>query len=360
MKPTITIIGGGLSGLSLACYLQNNGVQVNLVEQGSYPRHKVCGEFICGVNNETLTELGIEHCLTNAREVKNIQWYMGERQILDKKLPLQGIGISRYLLDDNLQQHFRLLGGNLTRKRVNRSDYYNNSSEPMHDTVWACGKEKQGKGKDARRWLGMKFHITNINIEGLEMHTGIQSKKGGYIGLSPIENNKVNVCGLFEVNKSIKGQGAKTLILYLQSLGMEKLANRIQQATILTESFSTVAGFSMGNQGIIHQSNKNLLPIGDAAALIPPFTGNGMSMALESALLAGQYLLPYYQNKSEIPWEHMVKNYHEAFQRKFNKRMLTSKCLHPLFFHPSGRQVLSALAKTRLIPFNTLFHLIRS
>ena len=46
----IEIIGGGLSGLSLGLSLLRRGVAVRIIESGSYPRHKVCGEFVCGVS----------------------------------------------------------------------------------------------------------------------------------------------------------------------------------------------------------------------------------------------------------------------------------------------------------------------
>ena len=48
----IEIVGGGLSGLSLGIYLRRRGVPVRILEAGAYPRHKVCGEFVCGVSND--------------------------------------------------------------------------------------------------------------------------------------------------------------------------------------------------------------------------------------------------------------------------------------------------------------------
>ncbi len=55
----LTIVGGGLAGLSLGIALRNRGIPVVILEAGTYPRHRVCGEFICGVSPLTLEKLGI-------------------------------------------------------------------------------------------------------------------------------------------------------------------------------------------------------------------------------------------------------------------------------------------------------------
>ncbi len=356
MKRPITIIGGGLSGLALGCYLQKNGVNVTIIEQGKYPRHKVCGEFICGVSDATLDGLGILELFEDAESVRSIKWHIADKKILDKKLPHHGTGLSRFLLDDELQKLFRDLGGTIQQERVDKSEYLNGPAEGI---VWACGKEKHGKGNDAQRWLGMKMHVTGMDIEGLEMHTGGSSVKGGYVGLSPIENGRVNLCGLFEVNKTVTGKGADRIHGYLLSMGLEKLANRLETATIDQESFSAVAGFSMGPQKILNDDQQRILPIGDAAILIPPFTGNGMSIALESAHLAGQCLLPYCLNEKDGDWDKVLKTYLCLMRKKFRKRLIAAKFIHPFFFHPMGKWSLSSLAKCKLIPFRGLFYLLR-
>lgn len=355
MKRPITIIGGGLSGLALGCYLRRHHIDVTIIEQGKYPRHKVCGEFICGVENKTLKELGIVDLFEQAEVVETIQWHIANKKILDNKLPHHGTGVSRYLLDNLLQKRFRNLGGIVQNERVDKSIYLKNQPEGI---VWACGKEKHGKGNDTLRWLGMKLHVTGLDIQGLEMHTGCTSSKGGYIGLSPIENDKVNVCGLFEVNKSVGGKGLEKLRAYLLSLGLNTLALRLDNATVVEESFSAVAGFSMGHQNILAEDQQRLLPIGDAALLIPPFTGNGMSIALESALLAGQSLLSYCKD-DEAEWDTVQKTYLHKLRKKFRKRLTVARFIHPFFFRRSGRWILSTLAKFHLIPFRSLFRLLR-
>ncbi len=356
MKRPITIIGGGLSGLALGCYLRKHQVKVTIIEQREYPRHKVCGEFICGVRDEILEELGISPLFEQAISVKKISWYIAEKKVLDKKLPLAGRGISRYFLDDALQNLFTDLGGEILQKRIDKSSYLESQREGV---VWACGKENRGKGKDALRWLGMKVHLKGMNISELEMHTGVRSKHGGYVGLAPVENGMVNLCGLFEVNKEIPGKGAEKIHGYLMAMGLEKLATRIQSTTMDSDSFSAVAGFSMGTQTILGNMQEGVFQIGDAAILIPPFTGNGMSMALESALLAGKNLLPYCRAEYDISWDKVQKTYLHQLRKTFQRRLTVAKCIHPFFFHHRGKIILAALARLNLIPFRSLFYLLR-
>ncbi|MGZ4157476.1 MAG: FAD-dependent oxidoreductase, partial [Bacteroidia bacterium] len=42
----VSIIGGGLAGLTLAVQLADAGYSCVLFEKNKYPFHKVCGEYI--------------------------------------------------------------------------------------------------------------------------------------------------------------------------------------------------------------------------------------------------------------------------------------------------------------------------
>src|SRR6478609_6217899 len=53
------IIGGGLAGLSLSIELAKAGRKVILIEKGTYPFHKVCGEYISMESYDYLKRLGL-------------------------------------------------------------------------------------------------------------------------------------------------------------------------------------------------------------------------------------------------------------------------------------------------------------
>src|SRR5947208_2116234 len=44
----VSIVGGGLAGLTLGIGLRRQGIPVTIWERGQYPRHRVCGEFSGG------------------------------------------------------------------------------------------------------------------------------------------------------------------------------------------------------------------------------------------------------------------------------------------------------------------------
>ncbi|CAA9373825.1 MAG: hypothetical protein AVDCRST_MAG93-8642, partial [uncultured Chloroflexia bacterium] len=56
----MVIVGAGLAGSSLATALARGGWKVVLLEQGDFPRHKVCGEFLSPESQASLEALGLD------------------------------------------------------------------------------------------------------------------------------------------------------------------------------------------------------------------------------------------------------------------------------------------------------------
>jgi flavin-dependent dehydrogenase len=57
----IAIIGGGVAGSTAAALLAQHGLQVILIEKGTFPRQKVCGEFLSPEGADVLSRLGCGH-----------------------------------------------------------------------------------------------------------------------------------------------------------------------------------------------------------------------------------------------------------------------------------------------------------
>ena len=108
-KP-ITIIGGGLAGLTLGIGLRQHGVPVTIHEAGHYPRHRVCGEFISGRGQATLARLGLRELLDQAGAVsaQTTAFFSATKSTAQRPLPSPAICLSRFLLDAALAKKFPL------------------------------------------------------------------------------------------------------------------------------------------------------------------------------------------------------------------------------------------------------------
>ncbi len=334
----ITIAGGGLAGLSLAVALRLRGVPVTVMEAGGYPRHRVCGEFISGVSVETLDFLGIRDLLGDAAFHRTLCWNEEGRELHRDTLPEPAYGISRFVLDERLRQRLEALGGNVRKGERARP-------VPADGLVWAAGR-RPCHGP----WIGLKAHLRGLPMRAdLEMHSG----SNGYAGMACVEDGWVNVCGLFRLDRAMKGKGVELLAAYLKSGGSCRLAEMVRDAECREDSFTAVAGFKLGRQ----QPLPGLLCLGDAESMIPPFTGNGMSMAFQSAEIACDVIVSW--SRGEITWQQAIDATRTALVRRFRKRLTAAGALHPVLFRASGRSLLKTLSSTRLLPFQPLLSLVR-
>jgi len=337
LKRSITIAGGGLAGLSLAIALRSRGIRVTVIEAGNYPRHRVCGEFISGVTEETLRALEISPVFADARRHVSLAWHDRGRCFLTDSLPVPALGISRYALDERLRERFAALGGGLltgTRARP----------EPAEGFVWAAGRRPR-----PGRWVGLKAHVRIATGADLEMHSGTN----GYAGLAGVEDGWTNVCGLFLLDREIPAKGADLLPAYLEAGGSTRLAAALRAAEWRDGSFSSVAGFELGHQAAV----PGLLCLGDAESMIPPFTGNGMSMAFQAAESSIEPLTAWTEGRQS--WPETRRVIHVRLRHGFRRRLAVAALLHRALLHSGMRAAIGSLAATRILPFRALLPLVR-
>jgi flavin-dependent dehydrogenase len=304
-------------------------VPVTVIEAGRYPRHRVCGEFISGDGIGVLNNLGLNGSLEGATmPALDGAFFVLDRKLATHRLPRAALTVSRFHLDTALAKTFRELGGELrTGER------------------WLAQKLEEGvvsaTGRRARpveagwRWFGLKMHARSVALEAdLEMHVARDS----YVGLCRLANGEVNVCGLFR--RRTNQPGAGEAMNWLRGERDSLLFQRLKAAEFDEESFSAVAGLSLHP----HSINPGECRIGDALTMIPPITGNGMSMAFESAQLAVDPLMAYAEGQAS--WPCVTNKIADVFRDRFRKRLRWAAWLHRgLFFSPS---LLRPLCRSRL------------
>lgn len=334
----IEIIGGGLAGLSLGLALRRAGVPVTLFEAGDYPRHRVCGEFITGLADATVARLGLGPFLGDALLHHEVAWFLDGRLTRRQRLPSPARALSRHRLDARLAQAFTEAGGTLcTHTRVERD------AATAEGCVFTTGRRR-----GSSQWLGLKIHARNLPLQcDLELHLGAES----YLGLTRIEDGRVNVCGLFR-RREISARGPALLLAYLQTANLAALADRLAGADFDEASFSAVAAVDFDQ----HVPDDGRLALGDACAMIPPFTGNGMAMAFQSAEAALDPLLAYAGNTAE--WTGTRAAIHTALRQRFRVRLAAADLLHPFLLQPPRQRWLTRLSRAHLLPLRPLYSVL--
>jgi flavin-dependent dehydrogenase len=343
----IEIVGGGLAGLSLGLALRRAGIPVTLFEAGGYPRHRVCGEFITGLDRPTIERLQLGPVLADALRPCELAWFVNGKPTRAHMLPSPAYAISRHRLDARLADAFVSAGGDLrTGARVV-------DPCPQPGRVLATGR-RPGRGGG----VGLKMHVRGLALRReLELHLG----RDCYVGLARIEDDRVNVCGLFrrrpvgELGSAAVRRDANradVLLHYLNACGLSALADRMARAEIDDDSFSAVAGLRYGQE----TNDGPGIQLGDAGAMTPPFTGNGMAMAFQSAALAADPLIAY--AGGHVTWDNVCRSVRRALRARFHVRLRWANALHPFFLRARRQPWLRVASESRLLPFRPLFAML--
>lgn len=325
---TVSIIGGGLAGLTLGIALRRREVPVAIWEAGHYPRHRVCGEFISGRGQEVLQRLGLRELLADAGAIpaRTGAFFLGNNASPVRNLARPALCISRFALDSLLAKEFVKTGGELHQNSRAMNDSY------AEGVVCASGRPVQLK-EGGWRWFGLKVHARNVALSAdLEMF-GVRD---GYVGMCRLSGEETNICGLF------RNWPGMPLVRHGRELIRGEpgspLHNKLARAEFDESSFCSVAGLPLRPR---RAADHEECCIGDALTMTPPVTGNGMSMAFEAAELAMEPLVRW--SRGDSSWKTARQVIGRACDAAFKWRLLWASWLQKLMFAPAIRGKLGHL-----------------
>lgn len=340
----VIIAGGGLSGLTASLIL-GASFKVLLIDPDAYPRHKLCGEYLSNEVIQPLSQLGVSFSDLNAVSIDRLEYTFHNKK-LSSSLPLGGKGISRYALDHKLYELIQAQNkSDVLQNKVTHVEHCSNGfNVSCGNDIYSCKQFIMATGKRSlldkklsrsfitkkSPWLAVKMHY---HYEMPDDLVGLHAFNGGYAGLSKVENDKVNLCYLatYESFKAFKDVDAFNQQVLSQN---KKLDHFLRHATACWDKPITISQISFDQKKPVEN---NIMMIGDTAGLIHPLCGNGMAMAIHSAILASQSITPFLEEK--INRKQALDHYTKKWNHHFKSRLKTGRWLQTILLNPSYTKI---------------------
>lgn len=339
----IAIIGGGLAGLCLAIQCAEKNYNVILLEKEEYPFHKVCGEYISLESRNFLHKVGFDSDALNLPVIQKLQVSNPYGKVYAFNLPLGGFGISRFTLDNTLYGLALSKGAHvLTNSKVGDVKFNGNefaityAEKTIRARVAAgtFGKRsnldiKWNRAFTARKhnslnnFIGIKYHIKYSHDPS---HIYLHNFPNGYCGMSKIEENKSCLCYLTTA-ENLKNSGNSIEELQRHVLYKNpRLKEIFTNAEFLYEQPLAISQISFDKK---LQVENHVLMLGDAAGMISPLCGNGMSMAMHAAKIAFEKIQFFLRNA--ISRSEMENQYATAWKKQFSGRLWMGRNVQRFF-----------------------------
>ncbi len=288
-----------MAGCAASTALARNGRGVTLIEREPTPRHKVCGEFLSGEALEDLRALGVDVASLGAEPIDFVR-LAAARRAAEAPLPFPAASLTRKALDTALISKALAAGvqvrrgcGVQTLVRTTtgawRATLDDGSTCEAPTVFLATGKhDLRGytRPEDPERWVGFKmyFRLADAQAAELARASELMLYPGGYGGIQPVEDGNANLCWVIQQKYLARvGHRWENLLAKMQQ-DCPHLAMRLSGAEPLLAKPIAITHIPYGF--IRRTTERGLYCIGDQAAVIPSFTGDGISIALHTARCA--------------------------------------------------------------------------
>lgn len=324
MKFDALVIGGGPGGATSAVLLAQAGWSVTVVEMASFPRGKVCGEFISATNMPLLQRLGVGDSFSELAgpEVHKVGLFAGDH-VITADMPLarntEGVGhgygraLGRDHLDTILLQRAAAAGAQVWQPwsavELSRlGDEYScrivsregGESLDLRARIviaahgsWAPGPLPTQVARPTSRpsdLFGFKAHFLQSRLPAGLMP--LLAFPGGYGGMVHSDNGRVSLscCIRRDQLEKVRREAADV------KAGKAVLAHILKNCRGAREALegATIDGdwFSAGpiRPGIRRRAVENIFLVGNAAGEAHPVVAEGIGMAMQSASLVCERL----------------------------------------------------------------------
>jgi flavin-dependent dehydrogenase len=299
------VVGAGPAGAALAALLAGAGRSVVVLEREPGGRDTVCGGFLGEGALRGLEGLGVDPAALGALPLDRVRLAAGRGRAAEARLPFRAMSLSRRVLDAALQDRAMAAGAELRRgaraAALTREGGLWRARLAGGDTVTARAAFLATGKHDLRGWsraaaagsgligFRMAWRLTAVEAAALAGAVELHLFPGGYAGLEPVEGGRANLCLLVARDRLAAAGGGWESLLAALRRDAPALGARLDGARPCSDRPLSVAGLPFG---FVHgraagaQAGETPWRLGDQAAVIPSFTGDGIGIALHSAQLA--------------------------------------------------------------------------
>jgi flavin-dependent dehydrogenase len=345
------VIGGGVAGPALAIRLARAGRRAVLFEKEKAAHDKVCGEFISHEGARYLAGLGVSAEALGAVSIRHVRLARRGAGVA-APLPFEALSLSRRVLDEALLDLAALAGAEVRRGvRVKGIEQDGSgwavrldSGDPVRakDVFLATGKHDL---KDWKRQRGQHpeclafksyWRLKPSQAAGLAGHVELILFPGGYAGLQAVEDRRANLCLIVRKGAYAARYGSWDNLLSAMLERCPHLRMRLEDAACLTEKPLAITGLPYGH---VAAESGGVWRLGDQAAAIPSFSGDGMSIALHSARRAVQ---SYLRGES-------AQVYQQALAKDLSAQVRRATLISRMLVSDGGQRL--AMACAGLVPY---------
>jgi flavin-dependent dehydrogenase len=322
----VAVIGAGPAGSTLAALLASRGVNVALIDRDTFPRDKLCGEFLSydalPIIDLLRIDLGdapyVQRCRVVSRHAK-----------YDFELPYAARGVSRMTLDNLLFRAAVHAGATSVTETVTSLGSIKAKVIAGAWGRWGRFDTQLSRGfvRDrTHRNFGFKRHYSGPSTNVIELY----SFRRGYLGVNSVDGGVVNICGLVHASRLAGHKGRWDAFIDTIRAEEPELEALYARHTPAQEQF-------LSSEPVIFRARSameaGIFMVGDASGVIDPLTGNGMAMALQSALLAAPLILRLLRSPADRT---RIENEYRARHRAmFAPRIRWSRTVARFLSNPS-------------------------